>query len=383
MHQPEPTRAQQARRVTLLAVWVDGLVGLVKIVTGMLVNSAALIADGIHSLSDLVTNGFVLAATHYGSQDPDSDHPYGHGRIETLATLFLGSVLIFVAGGIVWASIERLASATEIPPPGIWAMLIALIALLLKEWLFHITMRVARRINSKLLEANAWHSRSDALSTVVVLVALIGSQFGYGWLDTVAAIIVGLMVGKIGLSLLWDSSKELVDTALPEETQKNMRNVAQHVPGVLGIHDLRTRQSAGRTMVDVHVVVLPRISISEGHEIGNEVSRRLRSNFPEITDLTFHIDPEDDAGSGDPSLLPGLPLRPEVEQLLKSRWQTLEAWPWLLDLDLHYLNNQVTVVAHLNEQAPLSSADAQTQLSAGLEDIDWLAGVEVIRRSEN
>ncbi|MCA1770727.1 MAG: cation diffusion facilitator family transporter, partial [Halomonas sp.] len=330
-------RNRDTRRVTVLAIWVDGIVGLVKVITGVMVGSAALIADGIHSFSDLITDGFVLAATHYGSQSPDHDHPYGHGRIETLATLFLGSVLIFVAGAIAWSSVERLLSSAEIPPPGIWAMLIALTTLLAKEALFQVTMRVARRLRSKLLEANAWHSRSDVLSTGVVLVGLVGTQFGHGWLDTLAAVIVGLLVGKVGWDLLWESGRELVDTALPVTQQEAMRDVALSVPGVEGIHDLRTRQSAGRTMLDLHVVVSPRISVSEGHEIGNEVSRRMRLAHPELTDLTFHIDPEDDAGEGDPSRLPGLPLRPEVETALTQRWSPLPEWPELRDLELHYL----------------------------------------------
>ncbi|AXY43430.1 MULTISPECIES: cation diffusion facilitator family transporter [unclassified Halomonas] len=378
-HSPALHKAQEARRVTLLAIWVDAIVGLVKLITGIIVGSAALVADGIHSFSDLVTDGFVLAATHYGSQDPDHDHPYGHGRIETLATLFLGSVLIFVAGAIAWSSIERLVAGAEIPPPGLWAMLIALLALLAKEALFRLTMRVARRLRSKLLEANAWHSRSDVLSTGVVLVGLVGTQLGHGWLDTIAAVIVGLLVGKVGWDLLWESGRELVDTALPVPQQEAMREVALSVPGVAGVHDLRTRQSAGHTMLDLHVVVPPRISVSEGHEIGNEVSRRLRQAFPALTDLTFHIDPEDDAGEGDPSRLPGLPLRPAVEAALTERWAGLPEWPWILDLELHYLEGAVTVVACLDEHSPLESAATARRLARAADDLEWFAQVEIRR----
>ncbi|MGJ7460505.1 cation diffusion facilitator family transporter [Halomonas sp. MA07-2] len=374
-----PQRTRETRRITVLAIWVDGIVGLVKVITGVLVGSAALVADGIHSFSDLITDGFVLAATHYGSQGPDHDHPYGHGRIETLATLFLGSVLIFVAGAIAWSSVERLFSGAQIPPPGLWAMLIALATLLAKEALFQATMRVARRLGSKLLAANAWHSRSDVLSTGVVLVGLVGTQFGHGWLDTVAAVIVGLLVGKVGWDLLWESGRELVDTALPVTQQEAMREVALGVPGVEGIHDLRTRQSAGRTMLDLHVVVSPRISVSEGHEIGNEVSRRLRQAFPELTDLTFHIDPEDDAGAGDPSRLPGLPLRPEVEAALTQRWSTLPAWLELRDLELHYLQGRVTVVACLDEHSPLESRQTARRLETAAADLDWFSHVEIRR----
>jgi cation diffusion facilitator family transporter len=375
-------RAKAAKRITLIAAFVDAIIGVAKIITGAWVNSAALIADGIHSLSDLITDGFVYVATHYGSQHPDKDHPYGHGRIETLATLFLASVLIVVAAAIALASIHRLVGATEIPPPGYWAMAVAAIALVAKEWLYQVTMRVAKQINSKLLEANAWHSRSDVLSTAIVFIALVGSQFGYGWLDTVAAIIVSIMIGKIGIKLLWDASKELVDTALPDKTQQKMRHTAAQVPGVLGVHDLRTRQAAGRTMVDVHIVVSPRISISEGHEIGNEASRRLRHQFPEITDLTFHIDPEDDAGLGDPSLQPGLPLRPEITRLLQSHWQNLAIKPWIVDFDIHYLSGQVDLVVHINEQAPFDNHTILTSLQNAVQSIEWIASVDILKRMD-
>ncbi len=370
---------QATRRVTLLSVAVNSLLGVAKIIVGWLVGSAALIADGMHSFSDLVTDGFVLAASHYGHQGPDQDHHYGHGRIETLATLFLGSVLIFVAGAIAWSSLDRLFSRTEIPPPGYWAILFTALALFSKEWLFQITRRVARRIGSKMLEANAWHHRSDVLSTLVVMGALIGSQFGAAWVDTVAAVIVGLMVGKVGWDLLWDSGRELIDTALPLDEQRGMEEVALGVPGVESVHDLRTRQSAGHSMLDLHVVVSPRISVSEGHEIGNEVSRRLRRAFPALTDLTFHVDPEDDAGEGDPSRFPGLPLRPEVVETLTRHWSNLDVWPRIWDLELHYLDGRITVVAELDEDAPVSSESTRAAMHASAQDLDWFSHVEIRR----
>ncbi|HSP58336.1 MAG TPA: cation diffusion facilitator family transporter [Halomonas sp.] len=375
----DPDHHQATRRVTYLSIWMNCLLGIAKVVTGTIVGSAALVADGVHTFSDLITDSFVLTAAHYGRQGPDRDHHYGHGRIETLATLFLGSVLIFVAGGIAWSSLNRLLAGADIPPPGIWAMLLTAFALLAKEWLYHVTRRVARRINSKLLEANAWHHRSDVLSTAVVMVALVGSQFGVAWLDTAAAILVGLLVGKVGWELLWDAGRELVDTALPEAEQERMREVACDTPGVAGVHDLRTRQSAGRTMLDLHVVVSPRISVSEGHEIGNEVSRRLRNAFPALTDLTFHVDPEDDAGEGDPSRFPGLPLRPDIESDLAERWSGHEVWPQIHELELHYLDGRVTVVACLASSATVDSEQARRQLDVAARDLCWYSHLEFRR----
>ncbi|MDP3535862.1 MAG: cation diffusion facilitator family transporter [Halomonas sp.] len=370
--------SQEAKRVTYIGAWLDGILSVVKVAVGFMVGSAALIADGIHSLSDLVTDGFVLAAIHYGRQEPDIDHHYGHGRIETLTTLLLGSVLIFVAGGIAWSSLDRLFSGTEVGAPGMLAIIVAILALLSKEWIFRYTMRVAKRVNSKLLEANAWHSRSDALSTAVVLVALIGAQFGFGWLDAVAAIVVGLLVGKVGWDLLWESARELVDTALPEDVQQQMHDVACSVPGVDSVHDLRTRQSAGWVMVDLHVVVGSKITVSEAHEIGNEVSRRLRNGFPLLTDVIFHVDPEDDAGEGDPSRLPGLPLRPEVEAALNERWYRHPVWRTLSELQLHYLDDKVSVSLIIGDAVNQPPQCLASQLKSLASDIEWLGHVEIL-----
>ena len=371
-------QAREAHKVTLIGALVDFVVGVAKMVAGFMVGSAALVADGIHSFSDILTDLFVVAATHFGRQEADSNHPYGHGRIETLATLWLGGVLIFVAGGIAWASITRLVSGAPIPAPGLWAIAIAVAALLAKEWIYRYTMRVARRVNSRLLEANAWHSRSDALSTVVVLVGLVAAQFGVGWMDAVAAIVVGIMVGQVGGRLLWESSQELIDTALPAEERDAMQREAEQVPGVDGVHDLRTRKLGSDILLDLHIVVPPRVTVSEAHEIGNEVSRRLREAFPNLHDVTFHIDPEDDAGETEHSLRPGLPLREDVEGVLDRVWHGLPIWQARVALDLHYLDNQVDVSLYVNALPPEQDLDtAAAELRRAADRLDWVGRLRI------
>ncbi|WP_280548340.1 MULTISPECIES: cation diffusion facilitator family transporter [unclassified Halomonas] len=371
-------QTREAHKVTLIGAVIDFVVGVAKMLAGFAVGSAALVADGIHSFSDILTDLFVVAATHYGRQEPDSNHPYGHGRIETLATLWLGSVLIFVAGGIAWASITRLVGGEPVPAPGLWAIGIAVLGLIAKEWIYRYTLRVARRVNSRLLEANAWHSRSDALSTVVVLVGLVAAQFGVGWMDAVAAIVVGMMVGQVGGRLLWESSQELIDTALPRAQRDHMRDIAERVPHVNGVHDLRTRKLGSDVILDLHIVVPPRVTVSEAHEIGNEVSRRLREAFPELADVTFHIDPEDDSGELEHSLRPGLPLRSDVVELLDDAWQGLPVWHARVALDLHYLDNQVDVSLYIN-----ALPDGQTlegavgELRRAAQDLNWVGRLRI------
>lgn len=379
--EPAAERAAQTReahKVTLIGAVIDFVVGVAKMLAGFAVGSAALVADGIHSFSDILTDLFVVAATHFGRQEPDSNHPYGHGRIETLATLWLGSVLIFVAGGIAWASITRLVGGEPVPAPGPWAIGIAVAALLAKEWIFRYTLRVARRVSSRLLEANAWHSRSDALSTVVVLGGLVAAQFGVGWMDAVAAIVVGVMVGQVGGRLLWESSQELIDTALPLAQRDCMQEIAERVPHVNGVHDLRTRKLGSDVILDLHIVVPPRVTVSEAHEIGNEVSRRLREAFPELADVTFHIDPEDDSGELEHSLRPGLPLRSDVVELLDGAWHGLPTWHARVALDLHYLDNQVDVSLYVKALPDGQTLEgAADELRRAARELDWIGRLRI------
>ncbi|MCG7598930.1 cation diffusion facilitator family transporter [Halomonas sp. McH1-25] len=378
----EPCRHQaetrEAHKVTLIGAAIDTLLGVAKVIVGYLVGSAALIADGVHSFSDLATDALVLMATHYGRQAPDRNHPYGHGRIETLATLLLGSVMIFVAGGIAWASLMRLVAGAITMPPGVWAIALAGIGIIGKEWIFRYTLRVAKRLDSRLLAANAWHSRSDALSTVVVLIGLVGAQFGAGWLDALAAVAVGLLIGKIGGTLIWEAIRELVDTALPEDEQVQMRALAKQVHGVRDVHQLRTRTIGGQVLLDLHIVVAPRVTVSEAHEIGNQVCRELNQAFPSLSDVTFHIDPQDDSDLDDPTQLPEQPLRSDVESALNEAWHGIEAWQRRVALDLHYLDNRIDV--SLYTSAPDSDPDLDEQarqLREAGTSLPWLGRLRV------
>lgn len=282
------------RQVTIVAALINFFLSVIKIGFGIIGQSTALIADGIHSLSDLLSDTFVLVAIILGSRAADHDHPYGHRRFETIATVVLGIGLLLVGGGIAWDAIEQLLNPERLKVPKYETLAIATISILANEWLFHYTRRVANQTRSKLLLANAWHHRSDALSSVVVLIGIAAVLYGNRSADAVAAIIVSLMVAKIGMTLVLESLKELVDTSLPDTFVNKIRAVILHTEGVHGIHLLRTRHMGEDAFVDAHIVVNPRISVSEGHRIGDQVRDNLMVHFDDITDVLVHIDAEDD-----------------------------------------------------------------------------------------
>ena len=370
-------RYSEARHVTLVGSVVDLLLGVAKIIVGFVGNSQALIADGVHSLSDLATDIIVLLAMKHGARDADEDHPYGHGRIETLATVILGVALVAVAVGIAYDAGLRLLNPELLPQPGWLALSVAAVSILSKEAIYHYTMRVARRLDSQLLRANAWHSRSDAISSVVVLLGIAGAMNGITWLDAVAAMVVGAMVGKIGIDLAWHSSQELIDHAMEPEQVAKIREAILSVDGVVALHMLRTRRMASDGLVDVHILVDPRCSVSEGHLISDHVRQRVMKNVAGVTEVMVHIDPEDDEISA-PSM--GLPMRNEVLELLHKRWADIEPAPDFDGIQLHYLDGKIHVEVALPLQKLQDIAQAQAlarQLEERLKGDAMIAGVQV------
>lgn len=348
-------RYLDARRVTLVGAAVNIVLSVIKILAGWLGSSHALIADGIHSLSDLATDAVVLLAAKHGSKDADDEHPYGHGRIETLATVVLGIVLILVAVGIGYDAVRRLFEPARLLLPGLLALSTAVISVLVKEALYQYTVAVAKKLRSNLLRANAWHHRSDAVSSVVVVVGVIGSMAGLGYLDAVASVVVAVMVAKIGWDLGWHSLHELIDRGLEHGERENIREKIMAVDGVRAMHDLRTRRMGGNAFVDVDVLVDPSITVSEGHRIGEEVLMRLNQDIDEVTDVTVHIDPEDDE-TETPSR--DAPMRGEMLERLQSHWRDVTDAEKIEQVALHYLGGRVRVEARvpLNAMTDLDAA---------------------------
>lgn len=352
-------RYRQMRKVTLIGSAVDLILAVLKLLFGFLANSQALIADGIHSLSDLATDFMVLFAAKHGSRDADETHPYGHGRFETLATVALGVALIVVAAGIAWDAVGRLFHPEELLKPGIWALAVAVVSVFSKEWIYHYTMRVAKKLKSSMLKANAWHSRTDAISSIVVVIGVGGTMAGLEYLDSVAAVLVGAMVAKIGWDLAWTSVYELVDTALEPERVELIREEILGVGGVRELHMLRTRLMGGDALVDVHVIVDPKLSVSEGHYIGEKVRKRLIEGIEEVTDVMVHVDPEDDEQMK-PSL--DLPTRSWVRGRLDERWAEMALAGKIERIVLHYLDGRLDVEVCLPLEAMPANEAERAQL---------------------
>lgn len=333
-------RYREVARVTIVGAVLDLILGIAKLIAGYFAYSQALIADGIHSLSDLATDGMVLYAARKSQHGPDAEHPYGHGRFETIATVGLAVALVLVAIGIAYDAITRLFEPELLPHPGMWALLVAVASIVCKEWVYHYTMRVARRQRSDMLRANAWHSRTDAFSSVIVLIGVIGTMMGYAYLDALAAVGVALIIAHIGGNLGWKALKELVDTAVDQRQVDKLRECIMDVGGVLDLHLLRTRHTGGQVLVDVHVIVDAAVSISEGHYVSEMVRSRLLEEFEEVTDVTVHIDPEDDDYE---TMRLNLPMRREFLKRIHGHLDGIAEAKAIERFTLHYLVGKIRV----------------------------------------
>lgn len=336
----ETSRYQQTRFIALWGGLKNILLAGLKIIFGIIGHSHGLLADGVHSLSDLIVDSVVIVASKFGNKAADEDHPYGHGRIETAATVFLALILAFAAFAIIINAFITIAAVHINTMPTQIVLWIALSSIALNELLYFWTKQVANQIKSRLLMTNAWHHRSDSFSSIAVALGVIGTWIGFPKLDAVAAIIVGLMILKMAWDFGWHSIRELVDTALNIEETEKIKLFIKDIPGVQAIHQLRTRSIAGSIFCDVHVLVDPSISVSEGHYIGQEVDKRLIASFPDITDVTVHIDTEDDELINPSYNLPG---RSTLQKILKKHWQNLLPETAIETSVFHYLDGKVTI----------------------------------------
>lgn len=291
------TRDQRIYKVTLTGSIVNMVLLVLKFVAGILGNSAAMIADAVHSLSDFLTDIVVLAFVKLSTKPADEDHDYGHGKYETIATSIIGMALVVVAVMLGWNGITKIIAVIQgnkIESPGVIALVAALVSILLKEWVFRITRKVALEVNSQALEANAWHHRSDALSSIGTAVGIGGAVLlGSNWavLDPIAAVVVSVLIFVTAFRLLRQASGELLEESLPKETESEIEEIVYRDPLVTDIHNLHTRRIGSIIAIEMHLRLPGDISLEEAHHHATAVEQRLREAFGKTTHIMLHIEP--------------------------------------------------------------------------------------------
>ena len=342
------------------------MLAIFKIISGVIGNSGALIADGVHSFSDLLSDGVVWYAAKHSAEAADEEHPYGHERFETVATLGLAIILAIIGTGIIFDAFNRLSSPSELTHSTLLLSAAAL-SILSKEALYWYTLKVAKTYKSEMLKANAWHHRSDALSSIVVFVGILGGLNGYLYLDSIAAIVVGLMVIYIAWGLGTGATKELVDTSIDAAQVEQLRNAIGMISGVNSVHSLRTRKIGQTISADVHVQVDPFLSVSEGHIISVSVERVARECLENLTDVTVHIDPEDDETAAP---CENLPERAQALGILNKALFNNQCDGEIKRIQLHYLDGKI----HVDFFLPLSCLSSDKSYDEILEKL-----TEVVR----
>ena len=290
-------RQSQIYRVTLWGGAVNVVLLAIKFVAGIMGHSAAMVADAVHSLSDFVTDIIVLAFVHISGKPQDKSHDYGHGKYETFAMTFVALVLLAVALGIIYEGFVKItawANGEQLKAPGVLALWAALVSIVMKEGIFRFTIKKAKELNSQAVEANAWHHRSDALSSIGTALGIGGAIFlGQRWavLDPVASVIVGLFIVKVSLELLKSGFGDLMEQSLPDEVEQEILQLAGSIQGVEEPHELRTRRIGSRYAIELHVLMDGDIPLSEAHDKASEVEDLLRKQYGEETHVVVHVEP--------------------------------------------------------------------------------------------
>jgi cation diffusion facilitator family transporter len=291
-------RSKEIYKVTLVGGAVNVILLLFKFVAGIVGHSAAMVADAVHSLSDFVTDVIVLIFVRISSKPEDKDHEYGHAKYETLAMTIIGVALLLVAVGIVYSGLTKIiawAQGEVLKAPGLMALWAALLSVVLKEAVYHYSMVEARKLNSQAVEANAWHHRSDALSSVGTAIGIGGAIFlGQRWavLDPVASTVVGVLIIKVSVELLRNGIGDLMEHSLPEEVENEILQLAASVPGVVEPHELRTRRLGNHYAIELHILMDGNITLCEAHEKASEVEDLLRAHYGPETHIAVHVEPK-------------------------------------------------------------------------------------------
>ena len=282
---------RQIKSITYIGIAINIVLSVVKVVIGSLAGSLALVADGVHSLSDVATDAVVLLGLRLGSKGPDQSHPYGHGRAETFSAGLIALVLILVGGAMIYYATMAIAR-DKVTTPRLGVLIVAIVSIAAKEWLYRATRKIAIQSHSPALYANAWHHRSDALSSVAVVIGFISLKFGFGHGDQVAAIAVGLMIIFVGVRIIGDCMHELTESAIDTDTIEHIKNIINSDSSIRQWHKLRTRTVGREVFLDLHILVEPDLDIAAAHEIAESLENALHEQITRPVNITVHIEPD-------------------------------------------------------------------------------------------
>jgi cation diffusion facilitator family transporter len=360
-------------KVTLVGAASNILLSVIKFIGGILGNSTAMMADAVHSLSDLLTDAVVLFTHKIGRMPKDEEHPYGHGRAESLGAVLVGAIIILAGIGLGYETYTIVASG-QFRIPGWIAALSAVLSIAINEGIFRYTLKVGEKIHSPSIIANAWHHRSDAISSIAALIGIVAGFSGYPIMDPIAGAIVGLLIIRVGYKIVAEGISDLMDTAVSEDKTEVIRQAIDEIHEVMEFHDLRTRRMGGKVFMDVHILVDPDLTVTEGHKIAESVRRKLIKTMDNIEDVLVHVDAEDDS---------------EVEVIYKATRSELHPIidPILLSFDdalvktrlqVHYVKGKTIVDLFLKRKDGKSISENLIQeLSSRLEELSKVDRVRI------
>jgi len=366
-----PARLQTASGVTILGAVANAILVTLKAAAGLAGGSSVLVADAVHSLSDLVTDILVLFGLLAAAKPPDEEHPYGHGRYETLATVALAGVLLAAAAGIVWDASSRFGESGR---PAMITLWVAALSIAVKETLFHITLRVGQRYNSSLVIANAWHQRSDALSSVAAFAGILGARMGFPILDPAAAVVVAALIAKVAVQLLGQAIREVTDTTLQRDILQELGAEIHSLPGVVSFHELRARRMGPRLLVDLHVEVEGSTTVSDGHQVAERVRQVVFQKQAGVSEVLVHIapEPDEDLQPGDQLARP----REEIETEVRRIAQGVDGVRAVTHVLTHFLDCRVTLQIEIEVDPGLRVHEAAAVARSLRSRLEEISGVD-------
>ena len=285
------TRYDEANKVTLKAIVWNIFLAFIKIIAGILGKSSVMIADGLHSASDIITSMGVLIGNYISSKPFDKEHNYGHEKAETLVSFLLSIILVGVALSIGYEASKSLFNIEGIAIPTLLPLVVSIISILIKEYQYRITIRIAKKINSPALKADAWHHRSDALSSIAAFVGIGGAMLGFKILEPLASIVVALFVCKVGYDILKNAVNELMDVSIDETYENEIKKIAQLTEGVMNLGSLRTRKHGASAYVDLVICVDGKLTVTSGHDIATNLEKKIQNDINIVKGITVHVEP--------------------------------------------------------------------------------------------